>query len=194
MNTIQAVTVSVGLAMVLGVGVGTSNCWAEEPATTTAGPAVQDNMDVGLEYTLTVDGQVVDTTEGRETFHYIHGQQQVIPGLEKELSGLHIGDSKELTIAPADAYGDIDPSAIVEIPKSQLPSDIAPEVGMTLRGVSQEGVGFQARVKELKGDNVVLDLNHPLAGKTLNFKVKVINIAPAGPGAVSEVAPPIPGQ
>lgn len=144
-----------------------------------SGASIQDNMDVGLEYTLTVDGEVVDTTEGRETFHYVHGQQQVIPGLEKALAGLKVGDSKELTIAPADAYGEIDPAAVVELPKTQLPADVSPEAGMVLQGVTPDGQNFQARVKEVKPENIVLDLNHPLAGKTLNFKIKVIEISPA---------------
>jgi len=190
-NSIRAVAASVGVALAVGVAFGTTS-WAEEPVPA-ATPSVQDNMDVALEYTLTVDGQVVDTTEGREAFHYIQGQKQVIPGLEKQLSGHHIGDSMDITITPDEGYGEIDPSAVVDLPKSQLPQDITPEVGMVLRGVSKEGIGFQARIKEIKDENVVLDLNHPLAGKTLNFKIKVTGISPASPtAALPETAPPIP--
>ena len=141
--------------------------------------AVQDNMDVGLEYTLTVDGAVVDSTEGRSPLHYIHGRGQIVPGLERQLAGLHVGDSKEVTVKPEDGYGSVDPAAVVEIQKSQLPADVTPAEGMVLRGVNPDGKTFRASIKEIKGQTVVLDLNHPLAGKTLVFKVKVTEIGPA---------------
>ena len=140
---------------------------------------VQDNMDVGMEYTLTNGGTVVDSTEGRSAFHYIQGRGQIIPGLERQLAGLHVGDSKEVTVAPEDGYGKVDPSDFVEVPKAQLPKDVAPTVGMVLRGVNPDGKSFRATVSQVKNDTVVLDLNHPLAGKTLTFKVKIIDIAPA---------------
>ena len=140
---------------------------------------VQDNMDIGLEYTLTVEGNVVDTTEGRGPFHYIQGRGQLIPGLERELTGLHVGDTKQVSIKPEDGYGAVDPAAFVEVPKEQLPKDIAPTVGMILRGVNPDGKSFRAKINEIKDKSVVLDLNHPLAGKTLNFQVKVMDIAPA---------------
>jgi FKBP-type peptidyl-prolyl cis-trans isomerase SlyD len=172
-NRIRNVAVVVGLAVALGAGaVG-----AEEPATTPT-PSVQDNMDIGMEYTLTVDGEVVDSSEGKDAFHYIHGQQQIVPGLEKQLTGMKIGEIKDVTISPAEGYGDIDPAGIVELPKDKLPTDIQAEVGMVLRGMSPDGQGFQAQIKEIKEDKVVLDLNHPLAGKTLNFKVKITDISP----------------
>ena len=140
---------------------------------------VQDNMDVGIEYTLTVDGAVVDSTEGKEPFHYVQGRREVIPGLERELAGLHVGDTKQVVIAPADGYGEVDPSAFIEVKKGQLPADVTPELGMVLRGVNPDGQSFRAKVSEMKEDAVILDLNHPLAGKTLNFNVKIININPA---------------
>lgn len=142
-------------------------------------PAVQDNMDVGLDYTLTVDGQVVDSTEGKSPLHYVHGRGQIIPGLERELSGLHVGDTKEVKVNAKDGYGPIDPAAIVEVKKEQLPKDITPAAGMVLRGVNPDGRSFRANVKEVKDATVLLDLNHPLAGKTLTFKVKITDIKPA---------------
>ena len=162
----------------LGVGLSVSGTgartWAAEEKPIAA---VQNNMDVGLEYTLTVDGAVVDTTEGKQTFHYVHGREQIVPGLERQLAGLHIGDSKEITVGPEEGYGKIKPLA--EIPKEQLPKDVIPAVGMALRGVNPDGKSFRAIVREVKDKTVVLDLNHRLAGKTLNFKIKVVSIAPA---------------
>ena len=151
------------------------------PAEETPAPAaaIQDNLDIGLEYTLTVEGSVVDTTDGRGPFHYVHGQGQLIPGLERELTGLHVGDSKEVAVRPADGYGEIDPAAFVEVPKEQLPKDMAPTAGMVLQGVNSDGRNFRAKINEVKDASVVLDLNHPLAGKTLNFQVKVTDIKPA---------------
>ena len=140
---------------------------------------VHDNMDVGLEYTLTVDGTVVDSTDGKDAFHYVHGQQQMIPGLERQLAGLHVGDAKEVTVNPDEGYGQVDSAAFVEVPKTQLPAGVTPEVGLVLRGVNPDGQSFRARIHEIKDETVTLDLNHPLAGKTLTFKVKIIGIAPA---------------
>jgi len=100
---------------------------------------------VQLEYTLTSDGSVVDSTEGRGPFRYVHGQGQIIPGLERQLVGLHVGDSKEITVASEEAYGPLDPSAFVEVPKEQLPPNISPEVGVVLRGVDPDGRTAQPR-------------------------------------------------
>ena len=148
---------------------------AAEP---TVAAAIKDSMDVGIEYTLTVDGAVVDSTDGKTPFHYVQGQHQMIPGLERQLAGLHVGDTKDVTVAPADGYGEIDPSAFVEVPKTQLPKEVTPTVGMVLRGVNPDGQSFRAKISQMKDTTVVLDLNHPLAGKTLNFHVKIVEVAP----------------
>jgi len=163
---------------------GTLSVQAEEAPPATEAPApvtIANDMDVALEYTLTVDGAVVDSTEGKAPFHYIHGRKQVVAGLERQLQGLHIGDSKELTVAPEEGYGAVDPAAVVEVAKTQLPPDAQPTIGMVLRGLNQDGKSFRATVKEVKDQSVVLDLNHPLAGKTLAFTVKVLDIKPAPP-------------
>ena len=139
---------------------------------------IKDSVDVGIEYTLTVEGAVVDSTEGKAPFHYVQGQRQVIPGLEKQLAGLRVGDTKDVTVAPAEGYGEIDKAAFVEIPKTQLPKDVSPTVGMILTGINPDGRTFRAKIIEMKDSTVMLDLNHPLAGKTLNFHVKVVEIAP----------------
>ncbi len=160
---------------------------AEEPAAAPAPAApqeakpamsVQDNMDISLEYTLTIDGKVVESTAGREPLHYIHGTHQIIPGLERALVGMKVGESKSVTVSPEDGYGKVDPAAIIEVPKTQLPSDVKPAVGMVLRGMNPTGQSFRAKINEVKKESVVLDMNHPFAGKTLNFQVKVVGVAP----------------
>ena len=161
---------------------------AQEPSTVVADKAkaeenvalsVQDNMDVGMEYTLISDGIVVDSTEGKAPFHYVHGKGQIVPGLERQMMGMSVGQVKEVTVSPDDGYGQVDQSKFTEVPRTQLPKEITPAVGMALRGVNADGQSFGARISEIKKDTVMLDLNHPLAGKTLVFKVKVTDIAPA---------------
>ena len=141
--------------------------------------AVQDNMDVGMEYTLTAEGAVVDSTAGKSPFHYVQGRRQIIPGLERQLTGLHVGDSKEITVSPDEGYGPVDQSAFLEVPKAQLPKDVTPTIGMVLRGIDANGKTFRATVSEVKNDAAILNLNHPLAGKTLVFKVKITDLSPA---------------
>lgn len=166
---------AIGASLLMGtVGAGVEAA-EEAPAAMT----IQDNVDVGIEYTLTVDGAVVDSTEGKGAFHYVQGKHQVIPGLEHQLAGLHVGDARELTVSPEDGFGPIDPQAFVEVPKSQLPADLTPSVGMVLRGVNPEGTSFRATIRDIKDQSVMLDLNHPLAGKTLLFKVTIVDVAPA---------------
>jgi len=154
---------------------------APAAATAQAAPmaaSVQDNMEVGLEYTLTVNGNVVDSTKDRDAFHYLHGHNQILPGLEHALAGLHVGDTKEVTVSPEEGYGPVDPAAFVELPKPQLPKEVTPTVGMVLRGMNPDGKSFRATISAVKDQSVMLDLNHPLAGKTLTFNVKVTDITP----------------
>lgn len=141
--------------------------------------AVADLMTVKFDYTLTVDGKVVDSSQGHTPLQYVHGKGQIIPGLERELAGLHVGDSKEVDVKPEDGYGQVDPAAFIDVPKTKLPQGQTPEVGMVLSGRDPNGRPFQAKISEIKADAVTLDMNHPLAGKTLHFKVKVIEISPA---------------
>ena len=157
----------------------TATVVAAPPSVIAEEATVQDNVDVGLEYTLTVEGNVVESTEGGEPFHYIHGRAQMIPGLERQLTGLHVGETAEVSVSPEEGYGPVDPAAFIEIPKTQLPADVTPEVGMVLRGINPDGQNFQAKIDELKEESAVLNLNHPLAGKTLNFTVKILALSPA---------------
>jgi FKBP-type peptidyl-prolyl cis-trans isomerase SlyD len=131
---------------------------------------------VSIEYTLKLeDNAVVDTNVGTNPLTYVHGSQQIIPGLEKEMEGMKIGDSKQVTVNPEEGYGPVNKAAFVEVNKEQLPQD-ALQVGVMLKGQDANGQAVHARVAEIKEKTVVLDHNHPLAGKTLNFEVKVLDI------------------
>lgn len=131
---------------------------------------VKDGVMVSLEYTLkSPDGKTLETSKGREPLRYIHGQRMMIPGLEKELTGMKVGGEKHVTVKPEDAYGKLDPKAVLEIPKDKIPAN-AHKVGAT--------VAVSMTVREVKEKTVVMDLNHPMAGKTLVFDVKVVDIQP----------------
>ncbi len=142
---------------------------------------VSANDVVSLEYTLTVDGQVIDSSEGHGPIEYIQGQGQIIPGLEKATYGMAVGESKEVVVPPAEAYGEADPNAFVEVPKGEFPPEIPLEVGTPLQLRDNQGQIFDATIAEIKEDSVVLNFNHPLAGKTLTFQVKVVGIRSATP-------------
>ena len=137
---------------------------------------VTDGKNVSLEYTLTLDDKsVVESNVGKQPLTYTHGTRQIIPGLEKALEGLGVGDTKEVTVTPADGYGEQDPNALQEVQKKLIPPD-ALVVGARLQGKAPDGHMVYPRVAEIKDDTVVLDFNHPLAGKTLHFDVKVLDI------------------
>ena len=162
---------------------------AAAAASEASAPAVvADHTNVGLSYTLRVDGEVVDSTEHKPPFRYVHGQRQLIPGLERELAGMHVGDHKQVVVPAGEGYGPADPNAVIEVPKTELPAGVNPAPGMILRGVNPDGQSFQATIRELKASTVLLDLNHPLAGKTLTFDVTVTDIQPAREGAASASA------
>jgi len=137
---------------------------------------VTEGKNVSLEYTLTLDDKsLVESNVGKQPLIYTHGTRQIIPGLEKALEGLTVGDTKEVTVGPADGYGENDPNALQEVQKQLIPSD-ALVVGARLQGKAPDGHMVYPRVAEIKDDTVVLDFNHPLAGKTLHFDVKVLDI------------------
>lgn len=133
---------------------------------------------VRIEYTLSDDkGTVLDSNKGKEPLIYTHGQGQILPGLEKELSGMKLNEAKKVRLVPESAYGPVDPQAFQEIPRGNIPAD-ALKVGNTLMAKNDQGQAFPVRIHEIKEKTVVLDFNHPLAGKTLSFDVKVLEIQP----------------
>jgi len=140
---------------------------------------VQPGSEVLFDYTLTDDsGKLVDTSKGKAPMHYVHGTGQIIAGLEKELAGMAVGAEKKVTVKPEDAYGPVDPRAFQEIPREKLPPE-ALKVGTMLMAQAPTGQGVPVRVHEVKDSTVVMDFNHPLAGKTLSFEVKITDIKAA---------------
>lgn len=130
---------------------------------------------VTMDYTLTVEGNVVDTSEGRGPLEYVQGQGMLIPGLEKELEGLKPGDEKNIQVGPEEAYGMPDPEAVIEVPRQQLSPDQEPQIGMILQTQTPEGQPLQGVIVEVEDQSVLIDFNHPLAGKTLEFDVNIVS-------------------
>jgi FKBP-type peptidyl-prolyl cis-trans isomerase SlyD len=152
----------------------------EESMNTPSNPSViADDVVVSLEYTLTVDGEIVDSTEGIDPIEFIQGHENIIPGLERELYGLRMGDTKKVTVKAVDAYGEIDPEAIVDVPRDEIPTDIPLKKDVELEVKNEDGEILDARIVSVSKDTVRLDFNHVLAGKTLNFEVTVVGLRTA---------------
>lgn len=142
---------------------------------------VVDDLVVSLGYSLSLEeGTEIDTSRGGEPLEYLQGRGQIIPGLEKALYGMAVGDEKQVTVSPADGYGEVDAEDHVFMPRESFPSDMALEIGESvyLRD-SESDEDFQAFVAEIGEEAVKLDFNHPLAGQTLYFDVKIEGLRPA---------------
>ena len=146
-------------------------CWSPAVPAENKLP-ISDGLKVTFDYTLTLpDKTTVDTTVGKEPFSYTHGDHQITPeALEKALTGLKAGDKKRITLPAAEAYGLYDEKKRVKVPIRNVPPET--KVGSLLR--SQEGL--EARVLEVNTDSVLLDTNHPLAGKNLVFDVHILEV------------------
>lgn len=140
---------------------------------------VVDDVVVSIDYSLTVDGEVVDASEENEPLEYLQGYQNVIPGLESQMVGMKIGESKEVLVNPRDGYGEVDPEAFVEVPKSEFPKGFELIPGVDLQLQDQDGELVNAVIVSVTGNKVNLDLNHPLAGKELLFRVTVTDLREA---------------
>lgn len=141
---------------------------------------IADGLVVSIHYTLTLDnGEEVDSSAGREPLEYIHGQQGIVPGLERELAGCHVGQKLEVKVTPEDGYGPRVAEARQDVPIDQMPEGVQP--GMQLQAEAPTGEVMIVHVAEVTAEKVVVDLNHPLAGETLNFAVEVLSVRAATP-------------
>lgn len=122
------------------------------------------------------DGTTFDTSEGRGPLEFTVGDQQVIKGFDDGVLGMSIGEKKTIHISAEDAYGSASEDKLIAFPRAQFPPDMNPEVGMQLSLRSQDGQDFPVVVSEIREDVVVLDANHPLAGRDLVFDVEVVGI------------------
>lgn len=138
---------------------------------------VKENDVVKVHYTGKLnDGQVFDSSLERDPLKVELGKGQLIPGFEKGLIDMTVKEKKTITIDKKDAYGEVDESLYHTVPKSQLPEDIKPEVGMGLVGSSADGNQQQFRIIKVEDEDIIVDANHPLAGQDLVFDLEVVEI------------------
>lgn len=134
-----------------------------------------------IDYTLTGDdGEVIDSSNGRSPLEYIHGQGTIIPGLENALNGKKQGDALKVSIPAGEAYGEHNPKLIQAVPRSNFGGIEKIEIGMQFQARTPGGVHV-VRVVNVDENNVTVDANHPLAGKTLHFDVKIVSVRDARP-------------
>jgi FKBP-type peptidyl-prolyl cis-trans isomerase SlyD len=141
---------------------------------------VADDMVVSLDYTLHLDdGEIIDSSAGREPLQFLQGRGQIVSGLEQALYGMAVGEEKDVVVAPADGYGVLDPDESQVFPRDVFPPHLTLEPGLGLRMRDPSGQAVVAYVAEVRPDGVLLDFNHPLAGETLYFHAKIAALRPA---------------
>ncbi len=146
---------------------------------------IGSNTVVAFDYTLTDDaGQLLDSSEGREPLHYLHGNGGIIPGLERELEGKQQGDRLQVAVAPDDAYGERNDDLEQQVLRGQFEEGDQLEVGMQFRADTPQGP-MVFTVTELDDEQVTVDGNHPLAGVALNFDVTVREVREATPEEIA---------
>lgn len=139
---------------------------------------VENNNTVKVHYTGKLnDGTVFDSSEGREPLQFTVGGGQMIPGFEKAVMGMELNETKTVTIPAAEAYGPSSDEMKHEVPKSQLPGEMVPEVGMDLLSKSPDGREMVVKIVEVRAESIVIDANHPLAGKDLVFDITVVEVS-----------------
>ena len=122
------------------------------------------------------DGVQFDSSEGKDPIEFTIGEKKVIKGFEEAITGMKEGEEKDVKIEAIKGYGIPQEKLIQEVPKTQFPPEIPLKEGTILNLKSPQGHSIPAKIKEVKDDKVVIDLNHPLAGKNLNFKLKLVEI------------------
>jgi FKBP-type peptidyl-prolyl cis-trans isomerase SlyD len=135
---------------------------------------------VSVDYELHLgDGKVVDASTPGSPLAYIHGEAQIVPGLERALEGLAAGDARQVVVSPEDGYGEHDARGVQEMPRNAFPEGAELTAGMELAARGEGGETVPFVIREVKPHSVVIDLNHPLAGKTLHFDVTIREIREA---------------
>jgi len=132
---------------------------------------------VSIHYKLSVDGALIDSSEDREPLKYTQGSEEIFPGVEEHLEGMQVGDQTKLSVPPEKGFGPRDPEAVHVVPKNVFDSPENIKVGMAVQGQGEKGKAFNAVVAKVSTDNITLDLNHPLAGKTLDFEFRVVEVS-----------------
>ena len=135
-----------------------------------------DTIKVHYKGTLT-NGELFDSSEGREPLEFTVGAGQVIPGFDAAVMDMEVGEAKSFLIPCDDAYGQADERLVQQVGKDMLPPDMQPEVGMMLSSTMPNGQQIPVKVTEVADEHITIDANHPLAGQDLNFEITLVEIA-----------------
>lgn len=132
---------------------------------------------VSVEYTGKLEtGETFDSSKGKDPLKFEIGANQVIKGFENGITGMKVGEEKDIKVKPTEGYGERNENYIKELPKSSVPKDLELKKGMLLIFKREDGLRMPAAVAEINEDNIKVDFNHPLSGKILNFKIKLVDI------------------
>lgn len=140
---------------------------------------IEDGVVVSLAYTLTVDGQEIDRADADDPLEYLHGAENIVPGLEEALAGKKVGDKLSVTLAPHQGYGEYDEDEVEVVDRDEIPDADMLRAGMLIEAEDEYGNLSLGVVREIAGGKIVLDFNPPLAGKTLTYNVEVLGVREA---------------
>ena len=140
---------------------------------------VADQVVVSMGYSLWVEGELVDSTEEGESLQFIQGYGSIIAGLEAAIEGMELGETREIRVPAEDAYGEYDPEQVVPIPISEFPDEFDLEPGLELEMEDKDGDTVYARIVSVGRSRVKMDFNHPLAGKDLDFEIRILELRAA---------------
>ncbi len=142
--------------------------------------AIEANKVVTINYTLKDEkGEVLDSTENKNPFSYLSGNSQILPKLEDKINSMLIGSKDNIKLEPAEAYGDYKDEAVQKVNKSNFPNDAKLEEGMSFMANTPEGKQMPFVIKNVEGEDVTIDFNHPLAGRSLEFDVELVDVRDA---------------
>jgi FKBP-type peptidyl-prolyl cis-trans isomerase SlyD len=137
---------------------------------------IVDDVVVTMDYTLIVEGKQIGSSKKSGPISFVQGQQSIVPGLEKNLYEMKIGDTKEIRVSALDGYGEIDPEDFLILQKSEFSENIPMEPGTIINLRDEDGDIQKARIDSINEDEVTLNFNHPLAGKELTFQVTILDL------------------
>lgn len=138
---------------------------------------IKEGDTVKVHYTGKIeDGTVFDTSKEREPLEFTIGEGKLIPGFEKAVVGMDVGDSNTVTIPTEEAYGEKRDDMVVDVERNQIPEDITPEVGQQLQIQQKDGGAIPVVITDVTDETVKLDANHPLAGQELTFEIEVVEV------------------
>ncbi|MBL9076520.1 MAG: peptidylprolyl isomerase [Planctomycetes bacterium] len=145
-------------------------------------PAIADGHVVTIHYRLTLDdGSIADESFGKEPLIYLHGARNIVPGLERQLTGRKIGDTCDVVVPPVEGYGEYDPAAEQSVPRTAFPPNVELQVGMSFQTRGRNGQPMPVWIRKMEAEQVVVTANHPMAGQQLNFKIEVVDVRRATP-------------